>query len=370
MGFKCGIVGLPNVGKSTLFNAVTRTASAQAANYPFCTIEPNVGRVGVPDERLDRINAIVIAKRVIPTFMEFVDIAGLVKGASRGEGLGNQFLGHIRQVDAIVHVVRCFEDGDVTHVDGDTNPARDIDTINTELVYADFETVSKAVDKLQKNLKSGDKKILANYETAVRFKDHLAALKPARSCARDGTPEEADFLQGLHLITLKPVLYAANVGEDELASEGADSSHVKVVREIAAREKNQVVVVSARLEEELGQLDETEAKAYMESLGVKEPGLSRLIRAGYQLLELQTYFTAGVQEVRAWTFPKGAKAPQAAGVIHTDFEKGFICAEVYHYDDLIRLGSEAKVKEAGLYRKEGKEYVCQDGDIMHFLFNV
>jgi ribosome-binding ATPase len=370
MGFNCGIVGLPNVGKSTLFNAVTRTASAQAANYPFCTIEPNVGRVGVPDERLDRINAIVVAKRVIPTFMEFVDIAGLVKGASRGEGLGNQFLGHIRQVDAIVHVVRCFEDGDVTHVDGDTNPARDIDTINTELIYADFESMNKSYDKLQKSLKSNDKKILANFETATRLRDHLTALKPARSCPFDGTPEEQEYLQSLHLITLKPVLYAANVGEDELASGGEASEHVRVVREIAAREKNEVVVVSARLEEELGQLDESEAKAYMESLGVKEAGLSRLIRAGYQLLNLNTYFTAGVQEVRAWTFPRGSKGPQAAGVIHTDFEKGFICAEVYAYDDLIKYGSEAKVKEAGMYRKEGKEYVCKDGDIMHFLFNV
>jgi GTP-binding protein YchF len=370
MGFNCGIVGLPNVGKSTLFNAVTRTASAQAANYPFCTIEPNVGRVGVPDVRLDRINAIVNSKRVIPTYMEFVDIAGLVKGASRGEGLGNQFLGHIRQVDAIVHVVRCFEDSDVTHVDGDTNPARDIDTINTELIYADFESVSKVADRLQKSLKSADKKIIANHETAARLRDHLAALKPARSCPFDGTPEEQEFLQGLHLITIKPVLYAANVGEDELADGAAKSTHVATVREIAAREKSGVVVVSARLEEELGQLDEVEAKAYMESLGVEEAGLSRLIRAGYELLNLNTYFTAGVQEVRAWTFPKGSRAPQCAGVIHTDFEKGFICAEVYHYDDLMRLGTEAKVKEAGLFRKEGKDYVCKDGDIMHFLFNV
>ena len=291
MGFNCGIVGLPNVGKSTLFNAVTRTASAQAANYPFCTIEPNVGRVGVPDERLDRINAIVVAKRVIPTFMEFVDIAGLVKGASRGEGLGNQFLGHIRQVDAIVHVVRCFEDGDIVHVDGDTDPARDIDTINTELIYADFESVNKSYDKLQKSLKSQDKKILANFETATRLRDHLTALKPARSCPQDGTPEEQEYLQSLHLITIKPVLYAANVGEDELASSGETSAHVRTVREIAAKEKNEVVVVSARLEEELGQLDEVEAKAYMESLGVQEAGLSRLIRAGYQLLNLNTYFS-------------------------------------------------------------------------------
>jgi ribosome-binding ATPase len=370
MGFNCGIVGLPNVGKSTLFNAVTRTASAQAANYPFCTIEPNVGRVGVPDERLEKINAIIVAKKVVPTMMEFVDIAGLVKGASRGEGLGNQFLGHIRQVDAIVHVVRCFDDGDVTHVDGDTNPARDVDTINTELIYADFESVSKSVDRLSKSTKSGDKKILGNFDVGSRLKDHLAALKPARSFAFEGTPEEAEYLQSLHLITIKPVLYAANVNEGDLADNGAQNPHVKALKAIAANEKSGVVVVSAKIEEELGQLDEAEAKDYLASLGVAEPGLNRLIRAGYELLGLQTYFTAGVQEIRAWTIGKNTRAPQAAGVIHTDFEKGFICAEVYHYDDLIRLGSEAKVKEAGLFRKEGKEYLCKDGDIMHFLFNV
>jgi len=370
MGFNCGIVGLPNVGKSTLFNAVTRTASAQAANYPFCTIEPNVGRVGVPDDRLERINAIINAKKVVPTMMEFVDIAGLVKGASKGEGLGNQFLGHIRQVDAIVHVVRCFEDGDVTHVDGDTNPARDIDTINTELVYADFETVSKVTDRLGKSTKSGDKKILAHFDIGSRLRDHLAALKPARSFVRDHSPEEEEFLGGLHLITIKPVLYAANVSEDDLATNGDNCHHVKALREIAKTENARVAVVSARLEEELGQLDEAEATAYMASLGVTEPGLNRLIREGYALLGLQTYFTAGVQEIRAWTTPKAVRAPQAAGVIHTDFEKGFICAEVYHFDDLMRLGTEAKVKEAGLYRKEGKEYVVKDGDIMHFLFNV
>lgn len=369
MGFNCGIVGLPNVGKSTLFNAVTK-AGAQAANYPFCTIDPNVGRVAVPDERLDRIDAIIKSKRVIPTFIEFVDIAGLVRGASRGEGLGNQFLGHIRQVDAIVHVVRCFEDGDVIHVDGSTDPARDIDTINTELVYADFETVSKSVERLAKSLKGNDKKVLVGHAVALRLKDHLEQLKPARSFLPQCQEEELEFLQTLHLITAKPVLYAANVSESDLADLGSSNQHVQTVKRIAESEGSGVVVVSARLEEELGQLEGEEAKQYLESLGQSEPGLNRLIRAGYALLGLQTYFTAGVQEVRAWTIQKNTKAPQAAGVIHSDFEKGFICAEVYSSDDLFRLGNEAKVKEAGLYRKEGKDYICKDGDIMHFLFNV
>jgi ribosome-binding ATPase len=369
MGFNCGIVGLPNVGKSTLFNAVTR-AGAQAANYPFCTIEPNVGRVPMPDARIDAINTIIQAKKMIPTYMEFVDIAGLVRGASRGEGLGNQFLGHIRQVDAIVHVVRCFEDNDVTHVDGDTNPARDVDTINTELIYADFETVSKSHDKMSKLLKNPDKKLHTNYEFCGLLKEHLAAIKPARSFKLPEDDDVKAFIKSLHLITIKPVLYAANVGEHELADSGKNSPHVQSLLKIASTEGAKVVVVSAKIEEELSQLDESEAKDYLESLGVTEPGLNRLIRSGYELLDLQTYFTAGVQEIRAWTISKNTKAPQAAGVIHTDFEKGFICAEVYHYEDLMRLGAESKVREAGLYRKEGKEYLCKDGDIMHFLFNV
>lgn len=369
MGFACGIVGLPNVGKSTLFNALTQTALAEAANYPFCTIEPNKGRVAVPDERMEKINDIIKAKQVLPTFMEFVDIAGLVKGASRGEGLGNQFLGHIKQVDAIVHVVRCFDDSNVIHVEGGANPERDVDIINTELVYADFETVSKSIDRLARLLKNNDKKITASHECAVRLKDHLEQLKPARFF-KILNEDEDEFIKSLHLITRKPVLYVANVSEDELASEAADSRYVNILRDLAQKENASVVVVSAKIESELAQLDKEDAKLYMQDLGISESGLSKLIKAGYSLLGLATYFTAGVQEIRAWTILKNSKAPQAAGVIHTDFEKGFICAEVYAYEDLIRLGSEAKVKEAGLYRKEGRDYVCKDGDIMHFLFNV
>lgn len=369
MGFACGIVGLPNVGKSTLFNALTQTALAEAANYPFCTIEPNKGRVAVPDERMEKINDIIKAKQVLPTFMEFVDIAGLVKGASRGEGLGNQFLGHIKQVDAIVHVVRCFDDSNVIHVEGGANPERDVDIINTELVYADFETVSKSIDRLARLLKNNDKKITASHECAVRLKDHLEQLKPARFF-QILNEDEDEFIKSLHLITRKPVLYVANVSEDELASEAADSRYVNILRDLAQKENASVVVVSAKIESELAQLDKEDAKLYMQDLGISESGLSKLIKAGYSLLGLATYFTAGVQEIRAWTILKNSKAPQAAGVIHTDFEKGFICAEVYAYEDLIRLGSEAKVKEAGLYRKEGRDYICKDGDIMHFLFNV
>ena len=368
MGFNCGIVGLPNVGKSTLFNALTKTGAAQAANYPFCTIEPNVGRVAMPDERMDKINEIIHAKRIIPTFMEFVDIAGLVKGASRGEGLGNQFLGHIRQVDAIVHVVRCFDDSNITHVDGATDPLRDVDTINTELVYSDFETVSKSIDKLSRLLKSTDKKIHTSYACSLRLKDHLEKIQSARSFQTLNEDEE-DYIKSLHLLSRKKVLYAANVHENDLGSEGVHCLHVQKLKEYAQKEGSKVVVVSARIEEELSQLEDEDAKLYMQELNISESGLSRLIRSGYELLGLMTYFTAGVQEIRAWTLPKYSKAPQAAGVIHSDFEKGFICAEVYKYDDLISLKSEAKVKEAGLYRKEGREYVCCDGDIIHFLFN-
>ncbi len=369
MEIQCGIVGLPNVGKSTLFNALVKTSLAQSANYPFCTIEPNVGRVAVPDSRLSVISDLVKTLRTIPAFVEFVDIAGLVKGASRGEGLGNQFLGHIRQVNAIVHVVRCFDDPNIIHVDGHPDPARDIDTIHTELIYADFETVSKSLEKLGKQLKNPDKKIKIFHECAERLKNHLEGLKPARSFVAL-SDEEDEYLKSLHLISRKPVLFAANVSENELANDAEGSSYVQVVREIAKKEGAIVIVVSAKIEEELSQLDEEDAKLYMADLKIEESGLDRLTKAAFELLGLATYFTAGVQEVRAWTIPKVCKAPQAAGVIHSDFEKGFICAEVYHCQELFNLGSEAEVKKAGLVRKEGKEYFCQDGDVMHFLFNV
>lgn len=369
MGFNCGIIGLPNVGKSTLFNALTRTSAAQAANYPFCTIEPNTGRVAVPDERLEIINDIIQAKRVVPSFIEFVDIAGLVKGASRGEGLGNQFLGHIREVSALVQVVRCFDDSDVIHVEGTTDPKRDIDIINTELIFADFETVSKSADKLSRLLKGNDKKNTIWFDCAQRLKTHLDGLKPARTFVTLNDDEKS-YLQSLHLLTEKPMLYAANIAENELETQGATNQHLLQLKKIAEQEKAKVIVISAKLEEELSSLSLDDAKTYMADLNINESGLSRLIKEGYDLLNLSTFFTAGVQEVRSWTIPKFCKAPQAAGVIHSDFEKGFICAEVYAYDDLLKYGNVQKIREAGLYRKEGKDYVCQDGDIMNFLFNV
>jgi len=366
MALKAGIVGLPNVGKSTLFNAITQ-AGAESANYPFCTIDPNVGVVEVPDPRLGKLADIVHPERIVPTAFEFVDIAGLVKGASKGEGLGNKFLAHIREVDAIVHVVRCFVDENITHVSGGVNPISDIETINLELILADIESVEKRLERSRKNLKGGDKKVVAEVELLERMKEVLYNDKPARSM--DLSDEEKLLVRDLHLITMKPVLYAANVSESEAAN--ADGNpYVAKVREFAASEGNEVVPISAKVESEIAELEGEDKAMFLEELGLQESGLDRLIQAAYKLLGLNTYFTAGVQEVRAWTIRKGTKAPQAAGVIHTDFERGFIRAEVVAYEDLIAAGSMNGAKERGQLRLEGKEYVVQDGDVMHFRFNV
>jgi len=365
MGFNCGIVGLPNVGKSTLFNALTRTAAAQAANFPFCTIEPNVGDVAVPDARLDKLAAIAKSRQIIPTRMTFVDIAGLVKGASRGEGLGNQFLANIRETDAIAHVLRCFEDGDITHVENKIDPVADAQTIETELMLADLESVERRLANIVRKVRGGDKEAIEQERLLLAAQEALSAGRPARTVKV--APEEQKQWRMLQLLTSKPVLYVCNVEEASAASGNAFSARVA---EMAAAEGNAHVVISARIEEEISQLDPDEAAMFLEEMGLEEAGLDRLIRAGYALLHLQTYFTVGPKEARAWTIPAGTMAPQAAGVIHGDFERGFIRAETIAYDDFIALGGETGAREAGKMRAEGKAYQVKDGDVLHFLFNT
>ncbi len=361
-----GIVGLPNVGKSTLFNAITK-AGAEAANYPFCTIEPNVGMVEVPDARLKVLSDMFRSKKITPAVMRFVDIAGLVRGASKGEGLGNKFLAHIREVDAVAQVVRCFEDGNVTHVEGGIDPIRDIEIINTELCLADMETVEKRLERLVKLMKTGDKKVPLEKAALEKVLKGLGEAVPARR--QDLTGAERDFLHDLQLLTMKPVLYVANVAEDDVA-DPASCAPVAAIKEYAAAEGAEVIAVSAKMEEEIAELPDAEALEFLEMAGLKEPGLDRLIKAGFKLLGLMTYLTAGEIEARAWTITEGTRAPQAAGKIHTDFEKGFIRAEIVSYKDLVECGSKAAAREKGLVRLEGKDYVMQDGDVVEFRFNV
>ena len=365
MGFKMGIVGLPNVGKSTLFNALTKTAAAQAANFPFCTIEPNVGEVAVPDARLDRLAEIAGSRQIIPTRMTFVDIAGLVKGAAQGEGLGNQFLANLRETDAIAHVLRCFEDGDVTHVEGRVDPVADAETIETELMLADLESIEKRLQNIIRKVRGGDKEAVQQQRLLEAAKAALEEGRPARTVAVDDDDMRAWKM--LQLLTTKPVLYVCNVSEEEAATGNAHSAKVA---EMAAAQGNSHVVISARIEEEISQLDDEEAAMFLDEMGLTEAGLDRLIRAGYELLHLETYFTVGPKEARAWTIKTGTSAPKAAGVIHGDFEKGFIRAETIAYDDFVSLGGEQPAKDAGKMRAEGKGYIVKDGDVLHFLFNT
>ncbi|MEK7819322.1 MAG: redox-regulated ATPase YchF [Bacteroidota bacterium] len=365
MGFNCGIVGLPNVGKSTLFNAIT-SAGAEAANYPFCTIDPNVGVVAVEDVRMDELLKIYNSVKIVPTSIEFVDIAGLVKGASKGEGLGNQFLSHIRSVDAIAHVVRCFDDPNVIHVDGNVNPKRDIEVIETELIFKDLETVEKKLQEAERKAKTGDKKFRAEADFFIKLQNHLMGSRLARyiKCEND---DEKISLRDAHLLTNKPVMYVCNIHEKDLLK---SNPYIEQVREIAAIEDAKVVVVSAAVEAEVAELPKEDRAGFLQELGLKESGLQQVIREGMELLKLITFFTAGPKEIHAWTITKGSTAPQAAGAIHSDFEKGFIKAEVIKCDDLFRLRDEVKIKEAGLLHIEGRDYIFEDGDIAHFRFNV
>jgi GTP-binding protein YchF len=366
MALTAGIVGLPNVGKSTLFNAITQ-AGAESANYPFCTIDPNVGIVEVPDARLNKLTELVKPKKTVPTAFEFTDIAGIVEGASKGEGLGNQFLSHIRQVDAICHVVRCFQDDNITHVSGKIDPIDDIEIINLELILADLETVNKRYDRVEKLARQKDKEAVAEFDVMAKLKAGLEEEKPAR--AMEFTEEQMKYVKQLHLLTSKSILYVANVSEDEITDPDANEN-VRKVRDFAAGENAEVIVVCAKIESEIAELDQEEKEMFLEELGIAESGLDQLIKATYDLLGLATYFTAGEQEVRAWTFRQGIKAPEAAGIIHTDFERGFIRAETVSYDDLAAAGTMAQARDNGKVRLEGKEYIVKDGDVIHFRFNV